>query len=238
MKFDVVIGNPPYQSDKRGLKLWPMFIERSLGLADIVALVTPTGIMKTTTSKQGHYLKQLCGHGLKLITTTADKYFTVGIPICYWICDKSHTGGFEVDSVQYDNNAIHVPRDTTELFVSIMDKVKSQDIKLDVKRDPKDKSGPHVSFKRLNHLGSKINATINSPDNDLYIFSEDAERLCELLNSKLFNFVNTRDRHDPVIYHQYMSTYTYPSTLNADSDETIYQSYRLSDQEIAYIESH
>jgi hypothetical protein len=45
MKFDVVIGNPPYQMPTGSKKLWPLFIKRGLQLVKdggIVYLVTPT----------------------------------------------------------------------------------------------------------------------------------------------------------------------------------------------------
>tara|TARA_B110000879_G_scaffold179074_1_gene234776 strand:+ start:874 stop:2025 length:1152 start_codon:yes stop_codon:yes gene_type:complete len=94
MKFDAVIGNPPYQDgSKEGgqNKIYNQFSKKAIELSDIVAFVTPASVCKK--SKRFSLIGQ---PGLKLIDFTADKHFDVGIKICSWVVDKSYTGDVSV----------------------------------------------------------------------------------------------------------------------------------------------
>lgn len=90
-KFDVVIGNPPYQSTSDGSnrkKAWVEFSEMAMELAPVVAFVTPQawqGTVKKYFKAIGESIKS------KLIAwEDANKHFKyVGEDIGYWITDAN-----------------------------------------------------------------------------------------------------------------------------------------------------
>ena len=93
MKFDVVLGNPPYQDgSKTGgqNKIYMLFCKQALNLLTEkgkLAFVTPTSAAKTS---KRFTLENL--PGLKYIDYTADDHFTVGSEICSWMVDKDYSG--------------------------------------------------------------------------------------------------------------------------------------------------
>jgi hypothetical protein len=101
MKFDVVVGNPPYQSTADGSKrkkMWVKIAEKSIDIANFVAFVTPTAWQKDN-AKYFNDIGQLIKS--KLVTHgDANAYFSVGEDIGYWIVDKTTNNPVEI----VDNN--------------------------------------------------------------------------------------------------------------------------------------
>jgi hypothetical protein len=103
MKFDVVVGNPPFQKDGKGRaeKLWPKFIAKSFELTNdggFVSLITPT----SWTSGSKNILKGSTGvlhdifhkYDVQKIDLDVSNYFpTVGIKIGYFIATKAPNSG-------------------------------------------------------------------------------------------------------------------------------------------------
>lgn len=93
MKFDVVIGNPPYQDgtkDGGQNKIYNLFCKKSLELIKdngTLAFVTPTSALKE--SKRFSLVGM---PGLKIVDFRANNYFDVGINICWWLVNKTYTG--------------------------------------------------------------------------------------------------------------------------------------------------
>lgn len=91
MKFDVVVGNPPYQSTEDGSKrkkMWVQFTEKCIDISNYVAFVTPTVWQKNNSKyfkKVGEQIKsKLVDHG------PANDYFpNIGEDIGFWIVDKN-----------------------------------------------------------------------------------------------------------------------------------------------------
>jgi hypothetical protein len=97
IKFDVIVGNPPYQDgSKEGgqNKIYNQICKKAISLlkpTGVLAFVTPTSVLQK--SKRFSLVNQ---SGLKLVDFTADSFFKVGIKICWWLIDKSHTGNISV----------------------------------------------------------------------------------------------------------------------------------------------
>jgi len=98
MKFDVILGNPPYQNPgkSKGQKLWYKFIFKSFDLLEEgghLAMVTPTSWIRggVNHGKQG-VLKDIFGKKQLLIANFKDitkKYFPkIGVEIGWWVMEK------------------------------------------------------------------------------------------------------------------------------------------------------
>ena len=133
MKFDVVVGNPPFNGSKndiegsRAKQLYKDFVSKSLSLADNVYMVMPS----LWTHKTGTLKTELYNFGLKKCVGCSDK-FTVDIGICYIVAEKGYNGNLtikpessdEYEIVWDDKMPIHL--NSSEEKNNILNKVKSK----------------------------------------------------------------------------------------------------------------
>lgn len=100
MKFDTILGNPPYSSDgdSDSIKLWTKFTEKSFLLlkdGGLITFITPQQILSHTkatvkAAKPVTRIQQFLENNQFLYyDETTDDYFSEGIPICSWSCIKS-----------------------------------------------------------------------------------------------------------------------------------------------------
>tara|TARA_B110000503_G_scaffold27986_1_gene44751 strand:+ start:503 stop:1726 length:1224 start_codon:yes stop_codon:yes gene_type:complete len=101
MKFDVIVGNPPYQNPgkSKGEKLWYRFIRKSVDLLNddgYLAFVTPnswmTGGTNMSSGKWGVLKDVFCNYQLIYanVHNITKRYFPkIGIQISYWAMQKS-----------------------------------------------------------------------------------------------------------------------------------------------------
>ena len=130
MKFDVVIGNPPYQGNNdKGTKqpkshnLWSKFAEQGINLVKDdghVAFVTPDSWM----SPNSQVLKTFKDNSLIWVSTDVSKYFTVGSSFTAWILQKNqNTKTVTIDGLTVNLNTLnYLPRDFSKTY-PIHDKV-------------------------------------------------------------------------------------------------------------------
>ena len=96
MKFDVIIGNPPYQSangggDKRGSTsspMWWQITKTSLSLlkpGGVLSFITPTNILNGGDVFTTMLLGAQREYDLIQVDFTTGDSFKVGIPICRWV---------------------------------------------------------------------------------------------------------------------------------------------------------
>jgi tRNA G10 N-methylase Trm11 len=91
MKFDAIVGNPPFQDGtKEGgqNKIYNVICKKALSLLKddgIMSFITPTSVLKK--SKRFSLIDQ---PGLKSVDFAANNHFEVGIGICCWTVDKNY----------------------------------------------------------------------------------------------------------------------------------------------------
>lgn len=140
MKFDVIVGNPPYQDGtKEGgqNKIYNQFAKKSLELLSdngVLAFITPTSVCKKSKRFSIANID-----GLKQVDFTANNYFDVGAKICSWIVEKTYVGKVKV---KFDNGEElvdqHVPivdysvvtKEFSELYQSIRNITKDMNFRM------------------------------------------------------------------------------------------------------------
>ena len=110
-KFDIIIGNPPYQetseseqkqSNQSKVKLWMKFVEKSLLLCDNLLFITPNNWLYTTCHLYNIYMPKLvsCEIDSKYLQS---KYFKgIGSTFSYYLLNNNTTN----NKIQYDGVSI------------------------------------------------------------------------------------------------------------------------------------
>lgn len=130
-KFDVVLGNPPYQeTDDTGARkdkaknLWSQFIQRATELVSqdgYIAMVTPSGWMAPASHKNTTFQLFQDRH-LQWVNTDVRKHFSgVGSTFTAWVLRNNNQGGmseFLPANVQIDVRKIpYIPSDITSFSI-------------------------------------------------------------------------------------------------------------------------
>jgi site-specific DNA-methyltransferase (adenine-specific) len=125
MKFDVIVGNPPYQdinNKAKNFKLWHKFVELTTKLVEkdgYICFVTPSSVFNKTVgwSKRVFMNKVLPRFTLKEATVhSKNQYFDVGVETSHWIIKNT---------VDINNIGVSVPLLRDPIIDSIVNKVNS-----------------------------------------------------------------------------------------------------------------
>lgn len=96
MKFDVIVGNPPYQAgNNKGNKLWVKFINKSLKLSDNLCYVVPMSLL-TSESKQISDIRKMLNGKKNVFNLTKQDIFNVGEKVVYFTSLQSEINHSEI----------------------------------------------------------------------------------------------------------------------------------------------
>ena len=141
MKFDLVIGNPPYQGSNtigtqqpKSHNLWSKFVESAINLVDdggYLTMVTPDSWM----SANSHILNLFKKHSLVWCKTDVGSHFNVGSSFTAWTLYKGN-GPTMIDGIQVDLSKLeYLPRNFHQTWPIHNKVINSDHPKIPVKID-------------------------------------------------------------------------------------------------------
>ncbi len=246
MKFDVIIGNPPYQS-ATGVNggghtpLYILFVKKSQELLNIkgfLAMITPPTAFKIG---MGGYLNP---KEIIYINNDAGEYFTVTSSIWYFIQQLNRIGK-TVITKNKKSFVIEIEKDTiltihNEMEHSILTKIQSYRGGVSFKtvgRDVKPLPIGAVFFRRLNRYttfdakltydGMEMDMKLNQ---DYTLVHPDAAKIVDMLNSDIYTFLLRRYQTSPFI------TLEWIRSLNVPINDAEHE-FGLTHREIAYLKT-
>ena len=126
MKFDLAVGNPPYQDPtKPRHKLWTKFLVNSFSMSERVAFITPkgasqilSGLEVDQTSLTDFFVEYYNG-------LDVDKHFDVGSDFCFFVISKTYSENFIVKTENGNElwkQGSYIPYVTNSIVQSIISK--------------------------------------------------------------------------------------------------------------------
>jgi hypothetical protein len=174
MKFDAIVGNPPYQninSESDAGKLYIDITKKTLELlkdGGIISFLTPETIVRDGRNKFN--IKNISG--LSYVNHNVNKYFNVGIKIISWMVNKSYNGNVSV--VNKDGTT-----DLREISNSLMDRTELVGIQI---------------FERLKQQKSKLFVVDQSATGFTETFSEGLFAINKNVNKNKISFTKVRPK--------------------------------------------
>lgn len=252
-KFDVIVGNPPYQSGKGNGShpIYKDFFEKAMELSvdnGIVAMITPPGHLSggNLENPTKLYDKIKKGNLLRIqYDNVADHFPGIGSLFSYTVWQNSeYQKSTQINNECVDISSLNfIPPKFSKKRWNIIQKLITKGTPLDTTyRKEVDSTKWVVAFKELNHISNKqgnIRPTIFKPGE--YTTNWNYAKTCEtateakhvetFLNSKVSSYYNFITRHNGVIHNGIIKHLCVPS-LDCKSEEDFQKFFELSDDEV------
>jgi hypothetical protein len=251
MKFDVVLGNPPFSKNKKEpIRLWSLFVVKSFDLCKeggTIALVTPSSWISSTNYAHKHVKDKICY--VNLSNTTSEYFGTTGgsQKFIYFIAKNEISNNcitqFDGDVILEINpcNTDYPPvKSTSHHIYSIVKKISDSNLPVHnwVRYDKSETSqGVVVSMSK----GSEYDVTFSPIDQlsvSRYKLCCDEDKgaiISSNLNLKIYKILRWVIRSGPALASNF-KLLPIPNTYKTDID--IYQFLNLSQDEIDYVENY
>jgi SAM-dependent methyltransferase len=258
MKFDVIIGNPPYQrpkhaeGNKDNRPLWIDFLARAgelLSDGGWCSLLVPGQVAKSTRwDEAGKGFKALQWGNILSVKTGVESWFNVGSFISQVTVTTGEQGLVNVNGHSVDiAERPWLPTICAPEAFSILDKISSQtnrfSFKLGLANDPLT-SEWSIGFWRLNQnfgFTPQWSSERDTTKKMMWIScdpssKQEAEQLTVLLHSRLFTAFRRLTFYEPNYAHLLLSRLSYPDIIPT-TDEEVYEAYGITEKEVQFIES-
>jgi hypothetical protein len=268
MKFDVTVGNPPYQdanNKAKNNKLWHKFVKAALKITKsdgYICMVTPSSIFNNSVGI-GQWFYEQTQTKVSLVHAAIHEnrqYFNVGVSTSDWVISKDRS----VPSIEF-------PVVTDPIIKSITNKILSSTEFLDLVSE-----NPTLTTADMNkgeveiyYTGGKKTKVTGPVENGglkiiypfsasykshfitdmpschfnkvLYINSvEEGKNIISYTNSKLFRFYAATYRKTSGFTPAVKNKNLLPKLDNSKSwkDQEVYEHFNLTDEEITFVESY
>ena len=266
MKFDVVIGNPPYLKN-----LHLEFLLKSLNISDLVTLIHPAGwLFRETKSIERQVKNALKGRIKKLVLFNGNSTFKgteFACPLVITYAVESHTGPIEVESkitgnTYYINDLSEFPTgywEPTDLHLEVVSTIKNIASQGDINSLVKVKSNkPFLGCPRVVGHGKTMDPKKYASD-DFHIFhyrnsdlhnanqgdkvfelsnNEEVKSLKSYLETKFARFALSICKISQDSYvSRYFENVPLPPLDRQWTEESIMEYYDMKPEHIEYINS-